>query len=43
MSWLLSITLLLLLLLLLFTGPYNPGRSFVLPFRGFLITHTDTR
>jgi hypothetical protein len=32
--------ILLLLLLLLFTGAYSPGRTFGLPFRGFLITHT---
>jgi hypothetical protein len=33
----------ILLLLLLFSGAYSPGRTFGLPFRGFLITHTDTR
>jgi hypothetical protein len=31
-----------LLLLLLFTGAYSPGRTFGLPFRGFLITHNYT-
>jgi hypothetical protein len=25
------------------TGAYSPGRTFGLPFQGFLITHTDTR
>jgi hypothetical protein len=25
-----------------FTGAYNPGRTFGLPFRGFLITHIQT-
>jgi hypothetical protein len=31
-----------LLLILLFTGAYSPGRTFGLPFRGFLITHIQT-
>jgi hypothetical protein len=33
----------MLLLLLLFTGAYSPGRTVGLPFRGFLITHIQTR
>jgi hypothetical protein len=31
------------IIILLFTGAYSLGRTFSLPFRGFLFTHTDTR
>jgi hypothetical protein len=39
----LSDVILVLLLLLLSTGAYSPGRTFGLPFRGFVITHRHTR
>jgi uncharacterized membrane protein len=35
--------IIIIIIILLFTGAYSPGRTFGLPFRGFLITHTDTR